>query len=100
MATDWKEVQMRLEEARNKGTSPERLLELAADKDHMVRNAVAENPNTPPEALAHLASDEDYVRLAVAKHPGTPRDFLAVLVEDGDPEVRRAALRHFKQTRT
>ena len=60
----------RLRLAKDPGTPPEVLAELAGDIDDGVRWVVAENVNTPLEALHRLAADADrYVRTAAAYNP-------------------------------
>lgn len=103
-------------EARRKGTSPERLLELAEMEPELARE-VARSPNTSPEVLAQLTElyfqDTSILEL-LARNPHTPLGTLEQLVNKvpnwvafnkaapesllrrmavhSDPEVRQAVL--------
>ena len=64
------DLMAKLVEAMNATTTPERLAELAADPDAVVRWRVAKHPATPAAALELLAADhDDGVRLAAAINP-------------------------------
>jgi hypothetical protein len=80
---DW---DRRLREARNRETSPDRLLRLGArlvPEDYLLARALSEHPQGPPELLAAL-SVHPYaaVRENVARHPGTPVSILRKMAED------------------
>lgn len=84
-----------MEEAAHRGTSLERLLELASTADFDVLIVVGENPNVPPAALELFAEHADpLVRLRAAWHPNTPSGARERLLDDPDEGVRDAARTH------
>ncbi len=76
----------KLREARNRETSPERLLRLGrelAPEDYLLARALSEHPQAPPELLAAL-SVHPYAaaRENVARHPKTPPSILKKMAEE------------------
>jgi hypothetical protein len=107
--------------AEDSDTTPEKLAELAKNKDSDVRARVAVHSNTPPEVLAELAHDDNYLvvrrvidnykvpkkvikELAKSDNPGTrayvaisghcPDDLFRKLMGDPDPKVRATIARN------
>lgn len=74
-------------EARKKGTSAARLLELAGLGPELSRE-VAKSENTPPEILAQLAQSADAGTLQrVAANPHTPSQTLATLAKRSNTKI-------------
>ena len=79
-----------LGEAEEASTDPERLAELAASEETLVRGGVARNPSTPLAVLTRLADDpEVWVCLGLAGNPSTPEEILTRLSEDSYSKVRQ-----------
>jgi hypothetical protein len=81
--------------AKDPGTSPERLAELANHEDFWVRLGVAGNPNAPLRVLTRLGGeDADFAKFvhrnltAVARDPDTSPERLAELADHEDFRVR------------
>lgn len=69
----WKRYKRSLEKAKNFGTSPEHLSDLANHPWLPVRRYVASNPNARPKTLELLATDKDFeVKENVSKNLSTP----------------------------
>ncbi len=70
---------------------------LAQDPDPMVRAAVASNINTPLETLSTLSGDcHPLIRCALALNSSAPDNAVKPLLSDQDPDVVRAAIKHFE----
>lgn len=84
-----------MEQAANRDTTLERLLELANCTDLDVLIAVGENPNLPAAGLEMLAQHADpLVRLRAAWHPNTSTSTRQRLLTDPDEDVRDATRKH------
>lgn len=85
-----KDTLVRIAVASNVATPPEGLTILAVDDNTFVRRCVVSNPSTLPEDLVVLSMDQDIrVRCDVAHSPSTPASTLAVLATDKEVAVRR-----------
>ena len=64
---------LKVKEANNPNTSPQRLAELALDPDDNIRSTVAMNPATPAKVLKQLTSDpSENVRSGLLFNPNAP----------------------------
>ena len=76
-------------EAGWKGTSPERIRELAQHEFSSIREVVAKRDDLPDDVAVMLANDPNvYVREQVAKRPVLPAAAIERLARDGDTKNR------------
>ena len=82
---------VRISVARNINTPCDLFFLLAKDQSFLIQNAVAQNPNAPVEILELFAYSKYYstVRVSVAKNSKTPLYILRILKHDLDVEVRK-----------
>lgn len=70
---------------------------LSHDADPMIRAAMAGNIHTPAETLSELSGDcHPLIRCALALNSATPDELVEPLLNDQDPDVVRAAIKHFE----
>ncbi len=70
---------------------------LSHDVDPMIRAAVAGNIHTPADTLSELSGDcHPLIRCALALNSATPDELVEPLLNDQDPDVVRAAIKHFE----
>jgi predicted DNA-binding WGR domain protein len=89
------DLELRVAIAKQPGTAPHLLAQLAQDPHENVRKVVAGNPHAPANTLESLAPDRNLdVRVALAKNPHTPATALNQLADDVYEKVRKAVLKH------
>ena len=80
----------RFAQAQNPNTNPERLQELAEDKEKDVRANVARNSNTPISILEEFFHDKEIdVRANLARNSSIPISMLEKLADDKEPYIRK-----------
>lgn len=83
--------------AENLANADQTLGNLAHDPDPLIRAAVAGNVHTPAQTLSELSGDSHpLIRCALALNTSTPDEMVAPLLDDQDPDVVKAAFKHFE----